>query len=88
MTAEQMGPNTDRTVHAWGESGQLVRYDRAGKWYFEQPDEDNDPEPREHLTLKQAVAKAIWLWYHDNGTVEFGRTGGKLFDKRVRDGVA
>ncbi len=74
---------TDRTVHAFGDTGEVVRYERAGKWYFELPDDLNDPEPRELLTLDQAVAKAVWLERYDSGRIIYNQPGGRLFDKRV-----
>jgi hypothetical protein len=70
----------DRTVHAWGDSGEVVRYDRAGKWYFEPKD-----GPRRLLGVSDAAIKALWLWYHDNGSVNFGLAGGGMFDQMVRD---
>ena len=74
------GIGDDRRVHAWGESGEVVRYDRAGKWYFE-PKEGK----RKKLTLAEAVDKGIWLWYHDGGTVCLDRVGGNAFDRGVRN---
>lgn len=67
----------DRTVHASNELGwQLVRYDRAGKWYFE-----HHTEPRQHVTLGAAVNRVTrmpdWEIYLD-------LPGGRLFDHRVR----
>jgi hypothetical protein len=69
----------DRTVHASGESGELVRYDRAGKWYFE-------PKvgKRTLLTLSEAVDKARFLWFSDEGTVHFDRPGGGALDSKIR----
>lgn len=79
-------PDDDRTVHAFGDSGEVVRYERAGKWYFEVPSAVTLGAPhRESLTISQAAARAVWLWYHDNGSVNFGRSGGRLFDRRVRE---
>jgi len=69
----------DRTVHAWGKSGEVVRYERAGKWYWEP-----NTGARTKLTLAEAVAKGIWCWYHDAGTVCFARRGGSAFDRGVR----
>ena len=68
---------SDRTVHAWSENGQeLVRYDRAGKWYLEK-----DGEPRRLLTLMHAVAYATRMpdWH-----INFGEPGGKRFDAACR----
>lgn len=73
----------DRRVHAWGKSGEVVRYDRAGKWYWEPKVIDGKPQ-RIKLTLAQAVDKGIWCWYHDAGTVCFALRGGSAFDRGVR----
>jgi len=72
----------DRTVHAWGTTGEVVRYEKAGKWYFE-PKRGK----RKKLTIAEAIAKGMWLWYHDLGTVCLDRPGGGAFDRGVRASV-
>jgi len=64
----------NRTVHALLTDGtEIVRYDRAGKWYVEQPD-----GYRRLLTLTEAtqfvVHRREWLP---------GRIGGSAFDRRM-----
>lgn len=73
---------TDRTVHASGEAGEIVRYERAGKWYFELPDDLNDPEPRTLLTCAQAAEWALVLWYA-GGDIHLDLPGGRAFDHKV-----
>jgi hypothetical protein len=73
----------DRTVHASSESGELVRYERAGKWYMELPDDLNDPEPRILCNLADAVAVAIAMWY-EGGDIFLDQPGGKRFDAKIR----
>lgn len=65
----------DRTVHGLTALGnEIVRYDRAGKWYVESIN-----GKRWQVTVKEAALAAR------NGTAFLGRTGGTLFDKRVSD---
>lgn len=67
----------DRTVHARTRLGnEVVRYDRAGKWYVE-----SSSLPRQRLTLAQAVKMAL----APGAEVYFGRPGGGRFDAAVRD---
>ncbi len=74
-----MATMRDRTVHAVLEDGrQVVRYDRAGKWYIE-PLGYPDTAKRRPVSLQEAVAVAA----QTRGTVYYGRPGGGLFDKRV-----
>jgi hypothetical protein len=74
---------TDRIVHARNtvDRVDLVRYDRAGKWYLE-------PYlpglPRQLVTLKQAVDYALWLISEDRGWVNYDKPGGQTFAARVR----
>ena len=70
----------DRTVHASYPGMEIVRYDRAGKWYLE----PTDPRlKRQHVTIKQAVGSALWA-LGNGGQVFFGRSGGSRFDTLVR----
>ena len=48
----------DRTVHAWTRDGaQLVRYERAGKWYVEY--DPKSMKPRRHVSLRAAAAFVV-----------------------------
>lgn len=65
----------DRTIHAYGPGGaEVVRYDRAGKWYREMAG-----LPRVPLRIEDAVYQATcagWVW-------NAGLPGGKRFDALV-----
>ena len=62
-----------RTVHAYtNEGSQIVRYDRAGKWYLE------NERTRTRLSIAEAVRFAL------NGTAFLGRYGGSRFDALVK----
>jgi len=69
-----MTGHDDRTVHAVRrhDGAEIVRYDRAGKWYLERVDGSRSP-----LTLRGAVREAV------GGRVHFGRPGGRIFDAAV-----
>lgn len=67
--------HTDRTVHGRTASGhEIVRYDRAGKWYLEA---DGD---RRQITLMEAVTFAT----NPGSTVKYYCSGGRRFDAMVR----
>jgi hypothetical protein len=69
----------DRRIHARDYSGvEIVRYDRAGKWYAEQDGH------RSHISVSKAVAVARYLLDNDRGEVFFGLPGGAMFDAKVR----
>lgn len=72
----------ERVVHASIENaagrGEIVRYDRAGKWYVEYSDGS-----RRKLTLDDAVALAD-AWWRTGGTPHFDRYGGTAFNRRLR----
>jgi hypothetical protein len=57
---------------------EVVRYEVAGKWYWEPKS-----GKRVKLTLEEAVDKGMWCWYDDAGTVCMGRPGGRAFDRKV-----
>ena len=63
----------DRTVHGRTADGyEIVRYDRAGKWYLE------GIGSRRPISLSAAVRGAI------DGVAYLGRPGGRTFDARAR----
>lgn len=90
----------DRTVHARqtlynGQVSEVVRYDKAGKWYQEGAAVKADPmwpvkgrpavpASRTPITLSQAVALALAAVYSEHGEWFPGRHGGRTFDARVR----
>jgi hypothetical protein len=76
----------ERIVHATsGDTprGELVRYDKAGKWYIEWPGRNL---PRQQVTINQAVETAIYWWYN-GGSPHFDRDGGARFNTLLRKRV-
>lgn len=66
----------DRKVHGVSPDGaEIVRYDRAGKWYLEHPISGE----RRKVTVAEAAALAV------QGHAFLGIVGGQLFDFRVRE---
>lgn len=66
---------SDRTVHAVANDGrEVVRYNRAGKWYVE------GVVRRHSIVLWEAVLLAA----HPDATWYEGRVGGSRFDAEVR----
>ena len=67
----------DRTVHGrtmnYTDPWDIVRYDRAGKWYLEHED-----GRRVHVGVRHAARVAA------TGTFHPGLPGGKVFDSLVR----
>lgn len=71
----------DRTVHAAYDGIEVVRYDRAGKWYLE----PTDPTlKRQQVSIADAVAAARWGKRYANGQIHLGRCGGSRFDSLVQ----
>lgn len=69
----------DRTVHARRHDGaEVVRYDRAGRWYVEWP-----PGSMKGC-VRVSVSKAARLAAADDAEVFFGQPGGRSFDAAVR----
>lgn len=75
---------TDRQVHAkvflpntsgreGGEVAEIVRYDRAGKWYYE------SPTLRRQISIMDAVQ-----FIDETAEVFYGRPGGLAFDRKVK----
>jgi hypothetical protein len=68
----------DRQIHAiTAAGGEIVRYDRAGKWYIEYPILGL---PRQAVSLMGAVAEAT----RPGATVLDRRSGGTAFRAAVR----
>jgi len=69
---------SDRTVHAGYDGMEIVRYDRAGKWYLE----PTDPRlRRQRVGVREAARSARWGCEHANGWIQFRLPGGGAFDK-------
>lgn len=68
---------SDRTVHAENEACEIVRYDRAGKWYIEPRNGE-----RRHVGVRQAAVSAAMA---RDMTIHRGRRGGAAFDRAVRE---
>lgn len=65
----------DRTVHGTTTDGaEIVRYERAGKWFVEPVDGGK----RRGISLDEAAKLAL------SGQVFLGRAGGLRFDARVQ----
>lgn len=66
----------DRSVHASHSDGtEVVRYDRAGKWYIERAS-----DPRIAVGLRRAVREAL----RSGMSVYLGLPGGTMFDSKIR----
>ena len=70
----------DRTVHAQDRYVEVVRYDRAGKWYLEPLSKS---APVQRVTIASAARRASVCPKY-GGKVNFGRHGGSTFDRMVR----
>jgi hypothetical protein len=71
---------SDRRVHARYRDMEIVRYNRAGKWYLE----PTIPGlPRQHVSISKAVSAALWGIENAGGSVIPGLPGGKAFDRKV-----
>lgn len=74
----------DRRVHASHYEGEeIVRYERAGKWYIELVEPSQHAPARKHVGIGEAVTRALEIRLM-GGTVHFGVPGGSAFDARVR----
>lgn len=71
-----------RNVHAERDDGtQIVRYERAGKWYAEFLG-GVMKIPRKALTIAAASQQAV-EWERIGGIIHLGRPGGGAFDAKV-----
>lgn len=59
---------------------EVVRYDRAGKWYLEPV---GGVSPRQHVTVKQAAEYAVWALRERQGYFYLDQPGGASFDRLV-----
>ena len=73
----------DRTVHARGKGYEVVRYDRARKWYVESIDGS-----RRAVTVDQAVREAMHIKRARDGEVLWDQYGGLAFNRRLRRSLA
>ena len=74
-TTSHLTADHDRTVHAvWLNGSELVRYERAGKWYIE-----NAHYTRDLLTSPEAVSAMLGA-----DTVYLDRQGGQIVSRRYR----
>lgn len=65
----------DRIVHGLTEQRhEIVRYDRAGKWYVEYPD---------NRATQVSLAEAVRLATRPKATAYCGRPGGLAFSRQV-----
>lgn len=83
----------DRRVHAWSNKWELVRYDRAGKWYLEWVAQEPPPGSvgeggwirpvtatgRCHLTIHDAVVATVGLGLAHDPDVY----GGSTYDREL-----
>lgn len=76
-----MSADNDRTVHAEGVDGtQVVRYDKAGKWWIEyQPHMLRSARP---VSISEALEVALDC-EKDGGVIHLRRSGGRAFDRLI-----
>lgn len=73
---------SDRTVHAENDDIEVVRYDRAGKWFVETK-RPRSLIPARPVTLAEAVRVALNC-RDRGGAIHLRRPGGTRFDAKVR----
>ena len=71
----------DRRVHARDENVEVVRYNRAGKWYLEVA-HDREPKERVGVSVRDAAAEAARIIAH-GGELYLHLSGGRTFDRIV-----
>ena len=72
---------SDRTVHATlGDGWQVVRYDRAGKWYIEHR---SPGRKRRAVSVREAAGYVSDAMNKGEATLYLRRPGGKTFDRIV-----
>lgn len=75
---------SDRRVHAAVMTTEIVRYERAGKWYLESRTSNRTRVP---VTLREAVDAAV-KFKRVGGTIHLGVPGGLAFDRLVRKALS
>lgn len=71
---------SDRMIHAkLIDLIEVVRYDRAGKWYIE----NLETGKRKHVGVLDAAEEAARI-YREGGIIYFDRPGGSKFDQWAR----
>ena len=82
--AERDGPSAaslpDRRVHAECATFEVVRYERAGKWFVESKVK---LVPAEHVGVSEAARRAISAEAL-GGEINYGVPGGQVFDLKVQ----
>ena len=74
---------SDRRVHAIYDNMEIVRYNRAGKWYLE----PTIPGlKRQQVSIATAVRSAQWGIANANGQWYRGIAGGSTFDGLMEQG--
>lgn len=86
----------DRTVHASGVGFEVVRYDRAGRWYVEDArgrkgwylqisrHTDDRVVARTTTRARTSVREAARLSVHNHFKIKLNLPGGAVFDRHVR----
>jgi hypothetical protein len=75
-------PTLERVVHATSPNGaELVRYDKAGKWYVESP--LGSLIPARHVSIREAALVAV-TWEELGGTVPVQQYGGSRLHTEIR----
>ncbi len=72
----------DRRVHAANSKMEVVRYERAGKWYLEPVD---PALPRQNVSVRDAAAYVLW-WANQSDPMDHheGLLGGSRFDALIK----
>ncbi len=80
--------NNDRTVHAETGYAEVVRYERAGKWYVEDKVHVSTPlNWRTQMTLAEII-ELVRNQPYGEADIYLGRPGGKRFDLAIRRWVS
>lgn len=71
--------DNDRTVHARWAQMEVVRYEKAGKWYLEPVGSDSILS-RQRVDVRTAAEYAVWALYNRQGHFYLDQPGGSRFD--------
>jgi hypothetical protein len=81
MSIDTPGTSNDRRVHASCDEFEVVRYDRAGKWFQEY----RGTRKYRTIRLREAVRLGVLCWRGaPGGNITFDLPGGSAFDREVR----